>query len=67
MDESWPESAVDAEYVVIAGRRSCSKMPDRQCATRMTLRPHAAFALACGSEECATRAFCVLGDLRLVR
>lgn len=33
----------------------------------MTLRPHTAFASACGGEECATRTFCILGDLRLVR
>jgi len=33
----------------------------------MTLRPHAAFASACGGDECATRTFCILGNLRLVR
>jgi hypothetical protein len=31
----------------------------------MTLRPHAAFASACGSEECATRTFCVYWGLKI--
>jgi hypothetical protein len=48
-------------YVAIAGRGSCSVVS--RCLTicadslRMTLRPHAAFASACGSKECAACPF----------